>query len=226
MMADTQPWELSALRGLQSSYEARGLRFVIDPPRELLPGFLAGHTPDAIAVGPDGGGVVLEILRPSSRAGGRQDILDIAKKVAEQKGWEFRAVYASPASELPDTIAQPTPEQIDARLGEVRVLADAGHYAPALVAGWAVLEALARLARGPGSSKAFSPLQAVQALAEEGYLESEDARRLREMARLRSAVVHGDFAVDVSAEQVEFLLDQLTALKLGIAEVAAEAAGE
>ena len=222
MMADTQPWELSALRGLQSSYEARGLRFVIDPPRELVPGFLAGHTPDAIAVGADGGGVVLEILRPKSRAGDRRDILEIAKKVAEQKGWEFRAVYATPASEMPDDIAQPTPEQIDARLGEVRVLADAGHNAPALVAGWAVLEALARLARGPGSSKAYSPLQAVQALAEEGYLESEDARRLRELARLRSAVVHGDFAVEVSAEQVGFLVDQLTALKVGIAEVAGE----
>ncbi len=77
-----------------------------------------------------------------------------------------------------------------------------------------------------GSRKAYSPLQTVQALAEEGYLESDDARRLREMARLRSAVVHGDFAVDVSAEQVEFLLDQLQALKLGFAEVAAEHAGQ
>ena len=226
MMADTRAWELSALRGLQSSYEARGLRFVIDPPQDLVPGFLAGHTPDAVAVDPDGGGVVLEILRPRSRAGGRQDILEIAKKVAEQKGWEFRAVYASPASEMPGNIAQPTPEQIDARLGEVRVLAGGGHFAPALVAGWAVLEALARLARCPGSSKALSPLQAVQALAEEGYLDSEDARRLREMARLQAAVVHGDFAVDVSGEQVEFLVDQLSALKLGIAEVAAQAAGE
>ncbi len=105
------------------------------------------------------------------------------------------------------------------------MLADSGHFAPALVAGWAVPESLARLARGPGSRKAYSPLQAVQALAEEGYLETEDAQRLREMARVRSAVVHGDFAVDVSAEQVEFLLDQLKALKLGIAEVAAEHAG-
>jgi uncharacterized protein YutE (UPF0331/DUF86 family) len=48
------------------------------------------------------------------------------------------------------------------------------------------------------------------------------ARRLRELARLRSAVVHGDFAVDVSGQQVEFLLEQLQALKVGIAEVAGE----
>jgi uncharacterized protein YutE (UPF0331/DUF86 family) len=226
MMPDSQPGGLSALRRLQPSYEARGLRFVINPSADLVPPFLAGYTPDAIAIGPDGGGIIIELMRPGNQAAGRLQLIELSKTVADHKGWEFQALYVGPASEMPDDIAQPTPEQIDARLGEVRVLADAGHYAPALVAGWAVLEALARLARGLGSSKAYSPLQAVQALAEEGYLESEDARPLREMARVRSSVVHGDFAVDVSAEQVEYLLDQLKALKLGIAEVAAEAAGE
>jgi hypothetical protein len=64
-----------------------------------------------------------------------------------------------------------------------------------------------------------------QALAEEGYLESEDAQRLREIDRLRSAVDHGDFAVDVSADQMEFLPDRLQALKLGVADMVAEAGG-
>jgi hypothetical protein len=94
---------------LQTSYEARGLRFVIDPPRELVPAFLVGHTPDAIALDPDGGGIIIEVMRPPSQIGGKRDLAEISKTVAAQKGWEFRAVYVSPASEMPDDIAQPTP---------------------------------------------------------------------------------------------------------------------
>jgi hypothetical protein len=44
------------------------------------------------------------------------------------------------------------------------------------------------------------------------------------MARLRSAVVHGDFSVDVSADQVAFLLKQLKALSSSITKVMAEQA--
>ena len=100
-------------------------------------------------------------------------------------------------------------------------MADTAHYGPALIFGWAVLESLARFARGPGSSRGYSPVQAVQALAEEGYLANDDAQRLREMARLRSSLVHGDLSVTVSAEQVEFLLGQLRALKSEITKLAA-----
>jgi len=221
MIPESQPWELNVLRNLQHSYEARGLKFHINPSRELVPAFLAGYTPDAIAVGPGGGGIIIEVKRQRTQATDRQ-LAELAKKVADQKGWEFRAIYTNPTTERPDNIAKPTPEQIDARLKEIQVLADTGHYAPALIFGWAVLESLARLASDPGSSRGYSPIQAIQTLAEEGYIENEEAQRLREMARLRSAVVHGDFSVAVSAEQVEFLLKQLTALKSDIAKVAAE----
>jgi hypothetical protein len=82
----------------------------------------------------------------------------------------------------------------------MRILADTGHFAPARVFGWAILESLARLASSSVRSTGLSPIQAVQVLAEEGYIENEDAQRLRELAKLRSAVAHGDFSVDVSSE--------------------------
>jgi len=213
--------ELSVLRDLQPSYEARGLKFHINPSRELIPPFLAGYTPDAIAVGPDGGGIIIEVTRNRTQASNRQ-LADLARKVADQKGWEFQAIYTNPTTERLDNIPKPTQEQVDAKLREIQVLADTGHYAPALIFGWAALESLARLASGSGRSGGYSPIQAVQALAEEGYIENEEAQRLRDMARLRSAVAHGDFSVDVSADQVAFLLEQLKALNSSIAEVAAE----
>ncbi len=44
-------------------------------------------------------------------------------------------------------------------------------------------------------------------LAEEGYIESEEADYLREMAKQRNAAVHGDFSVDVPAAHVERMLE-------------------
>ena len=82
-----------------------------------------------------------------------------------------------------------------------------------------VLESLARLAGGPERSRGLSPIQAVQELAAEGYIENEEAQRLRDMARLRSAVVHGDFSVNVTADQIEFLIKQLETLRVYISKV-------
>jgi REase_AHJR-like protein/ribonuclease HepT-like protein len=221
VILDSQPWELNMLRGLQPSYEARGLKFHINPSRALVPPFLSEYLPDAIAVSPDGGGIIIEVTHHRTQATNRQ-LAELAKKVADQKGWQFQAIYVNPSTETPDNIANPTPEQIDANLQEMQVLADTGHYAPALIFGWAILESLARLAGTPRNTRGYSPIQAVQALAEEGYIENEEAQSLREMARLRSAVVHGDFSVNVSAEQVEFLFKQLNALRNYILKVAAE----
>jgi hypothetical protein len=199
MIPESQPWELNTLRNLQASYEARGLRFFINPSRELVPSFLEGYQPDAIAMGPNGGGAIIEVKRHESQASNRK-LAELAKKVGAQRGWEFKAIYTHPATENPDNIAKPTLEQIDARLQEMRILADTGHLAPALIFGWAVLESLARLASSSARSTGLSPIQAVQVLAEEGYIKNEDAQRLRDMAGLRSAVAHGDFSVNVSAE--------------------------
>jgi uncharacterized protein YutE (UPF0331/DUF86 family) len=221
MIPESELWEFDVLRDLQHSYEARGFKFHINPSRELVPPFLAGYTPDAIAVGPESGGVVIEVKRQRTQSTDRR-LAELAKKVSKQKGWEFRAIYTNPITERPDNIAKPTAGQIDARLREIQGLADTGHYASALILGWAVLESLSRLASDSGSSRGYSPVQAIQALAAEGYLENEEAQRLREMARLRSAAVHGDFSVNVSAEQVEFLLAQLRALNSEIRKVAAE----
>ncbi|HME24325.1 MAG TPA: HepT-like ribonuclease domain-containing protein [Acetobacteraceae bacterium] len=223
MMSEAQLLESDALRNLRQLSEARGLKFYINPPREVVPEFLGDFQPDAIAVGPEGGIVIEMKLRGSPAS--EQQLAAIARRVSSQRGWEFRAIYLSPPTDGTPPIAKPTPEQLQATFGEIEALMKGGHPAAALVTAWAALEALARLASGNGETRGargFSPIQAIQALAEEGYIENEVADRLREMAKLRNAVVHGDFSVDVRAEQIEDLLQHLRTIASEIMSVTSE----
>jgi hypothetical protein len=218
MMPESQAWELNVLKNLQASLEERGLKFHINPSRDVLPEFLGSYQPDAIAIDPRGGGIVIEIRRNRNKSTDNQ-LAQLSKRVASQKGWEFRVFYMNPNTEQQANIATATLEQIDAKLQEIRSLKEGGYYGPALIYGWSVLESLARLAGGPERSRGLSPIQAVQELAAEGYIENEEAQRLRDMARLRSAVVHGDFSVNVTADQIEFLIKQLETLRVYISKV-------
>lgn len=223
MMSEAQLLESNVLRNSQQVSEARGLKFFINPPREILPEFLGNFQPDAIAVGPEGG-IIIEVKLRRSPASVRK-LAEIAKRVSGQKGWEFRAIYLTPPTDETLPIAKPTPEQLRATFGEIQALMKGGHPAAALVTAWATLESLARLASANSearSPRGFSPLQAIQTLAEEGYIENEAADRLREMANLRNAVVHGDFSVDVPVEQVEWLIKQIQAIASDIMTVTPE----
>ncbi len=200
--------ESSALRNLQRASEARGLTFYVNPPRKIVPDFLGNYRPDAIARGSEGG-IIIEVMHRRSREGETQ-LAEISKRISHQKGWEFRVIYLNPSVDGTPPIEKPTWPQLRAALGESEVLAAGGHHAAALVSAWAALEALARLTSGGGAGpSSASPLQAVQALAADGFVESEVADRLRGLARLRDAVVHGDLSVDVTADQVEMLVREV-----------------
>lgn len=221
MTAEAQLAGSSALRGLQQAAEARGLKFYINPPREVVPTFLGDFQPDAIALGPEGG-IVIEVKSQKSRPSERQ-LAAIAKRISEHKGWEFRAIYLSPRTEEAPPIAKPTLSQLQAVFGEIDALIKGGYSTAAFIVLWAALESLARLASSLGGSErpeSLSPIQVVQTLAEEGYIENEAADRLREMTKLRNAIVHGDLSIDVPADQISSMLDQLRGIARNIAEVA------
>src|ERR1700730_742446 len=116
-MSESPLWESNVLRNLQLVSEARGLKFYVNPPRELIPEFLGDFRPDAIALGPEGG-IIIEVKLRRSPASERR-LAPIARKVSSQKGWEFRAIYLNlPRDETPP-IAKPTPEQVQATFGEI-----------------------------------------------------------------------------------------------------------
>jgi uncharacterized protein YutE (UPF0331/DUF86 family) len=223
MMSDAQISDSNALRSLQQASEARGLKFYVNPPREMVPGFLEDYEPDAIALGPEGG-IIIEMKVRRNPASDRK-LAAVAKRVASHQGWEFRVIYLNQPVDETLPIANPTPEQIRGTFREVEALTKGGHSAAALVTAWAALEALARLASAYSESrrsKNFSPDQAIQTLAEEGYIDNETADHMRKLAKLRNAAVHGDFSVNVSAEQVESLLTQLQAVASEVMTVTSE----
>jgi uncharacterized protein YutE (UPF0331/DUF86 family) len=222
MISEARLFESNTFRNLQKLSEARGLKFYVNPPREIIPDFLGDFQPDAIALGPEGG-IIIEVKLRRIPASEKQ-LAAIARRVSDQKGWEFRAIYLNPLDELPP-IEKPTPEQLQATFKEIETLTKGGHRAAAFVRAWAAIESLARLASAESearSAKGLPPIQAIQTLAEEGYIENEAADRLRELIKLRHAVVHGDLSVDVSAEQIEDLLKQLQAIASDIMSVTPE----
>lgn len=209
-------WESSALQDLRRASEAQGLTFYVKPPRKVVPDFLGNYQPDAIARGSDGG-IIIEVMHRRSREGETR-LAELSEKISCQKGWEFRVIYLNPAVDGALPIKKPTWAQLHAALRESEALAAGGHHAAALVSAWAALEALARLASsggGAGPSNA-SPLHAVQALAREGFVENEVADRLRRLAGLRNAVVHGDLSAEVPADQVETLMQDLRSIAFEI----------
>jgi uncharacterized protein YutE (UPF0331/DUF86 family) len=210
MTSEAELWESNVLRNLQQVSEARGLKFYVNPPREVLSEFLGDFRPDAIARGPDGG-IIIEVKLRRNHDSERQ-LAEIARRVSGQKGWEFRAIYLNPPIDTAPPIANPTQQQLQAAFGEIEALIKGSHYAAALVNAWAALESLARLVSANSGAKipgGYSPLQAIQTLAD---IENEAADYLRKMVKLRNAVVHGDLSVDIPASQVEGLLKQLRAI--------------
>lgn len=218
MTSEARPSERSeresdVLRSFQRASEARGLTFYVDPPRKVIPDFLGNYQPDAIARGSEGG-IIIQMTRPGSGKAEKR-FAEISQKISCQKGWTFQLVYLNSLDEAP--IAKPTWQQVQAALKEIEALASGGHHAAALVSVWAVLEALARLATTESETESgTSPLHAIQALAEEGFIENEVADRLRGLARLRDAVVHGDLSAEVTADQVEMLVRDLRTIAFDV----------
>jgi hypothetical protein len=173
---------------------------------------------------PDGGGIIVEVKgvgRPSTDGW----LSEVSRRVSREKGWEFRVIHTTPVRAAAVPFAEPTPEQIITRPGEIDDLANSGHRVPALILAWAVLEALARLATTHDGSVRLgpvSPIQAVQILGEQGYLENDAVADLRRMTSLRDAVVHGDLAADASAEQVAVLIEKVRMIAAEVINVERE----
>jgi hypothetical protein len=223
MRTDNELLESSALRELKLLAKERGFEFILHPVGDVIPGFLGGYEPDAIVKRPDGGGIIVEV-KGVGRSSSDRWLSEISKRVSRESGWEFRVIVAAPVTR-PAPLPEPTPEQIATRLREIDDLADTGHHVPALILGCAVLEALARLASIHDGSEHLgpvSPVQAIQVLAQEGYLENDVAADLRRMTSLRNALVHGDLAADVSAEQVAALIERLRMIAADVIRVERE----
>jgi uncharacterized protein YutE (UPF0331/DUF86 family) len=200
--------EVEVLRGLIPSLEAEGYEVFVNPRPPLLPKFLRGFSPDAIAIRDDKK-LLVEIVGETSRSSGKLERLQRIMK--DQPGWELRVVLVSPANS-PESLVVQSPDAIMERVAEMRELVDRGSLGAAFLLGWAAFEAAARSLMPDQFRKAQTPGRLVDLLAEVGYLTPSEADRLRQLAKTRNAFVHGELGVELTREDVRQLMAVLGTL--------------
>jgi uncharacterized protein YutE (UPF0331/DUF86 family) len=200
--------EVAVLQQLVPELEADGYDVYLEPNRPLLPPFLAGYAPDAIALRADKN-LVIEVARRSQQSERRLE--QLAHLFEGQKEWELRIIWVTPTSTQPAVRKQPT-ATVKRRIAEVRSLAERELIQPALLLAWATFEALARGLSPHQFKRPQTPGRLVQVLARDGYLTPTEADRLRELADKRNRLIHGELQVRVSKGDLTAFLAILNTL--------------
>ncbi|WP_316172329.1 MULTISPECIES: hypothetical protein [unclassified Bradyrhizobium] len=211
MTTDTEKREADILRTLRSRYEQRGFTFIAHPARDLVPPFLQGYTPDALAIS-ERESVVIEVKAARSPAS-QKSLSRIAQLVARQPNWKFEVYYGG---DFPRTAyRRPTKGEVSLLVDEVRQLASAGFVRAAVVMGWAALEAIARGLRIESEEFSLEPMipsAIVEWLVSQGHVDSGTGRALRQMIRVRNAIVHGDQSIEMGTYELSALINTLGVL--------------
>lgn len=198
--------EQAILENLRERYEGKGYAFFAYPPRDLLPPFLEGYMPDAIALGPNER-VAIEV-KPYRGQANPSQLSKVASLFSGHPEWKFIVVYSDENARQDMLLSQPSRRDVESELSTVETLMRQGQTRAALVLAWGALEAAARLLVSPQdrTSHGRSPRQVLEQLERDGYLDRETARPLWEAVALRNAAVHGDFAAEIGDTAIEQLL--------------------
>lgn len=190
-MAYASATERTVLDEMEPRWQRQGYRLVRRPSREELPPFLKGFQPDAIAVGVTPS-LVIEIVNPRSKAT-RAKVTQLSSLFENQDEWKLEVVYAPSES---GEISISSQDDIRQALDDSIRLLDIEPRA-ALLLVWAALEAAARHVHPDAASQARTSLSLVELLISHGDLQLEEQTALRDIARKRNAIAHGDFTTEV-----------------------------
>jgi uncharacterized protein YutE (UPF0331/DUF86 family) len=199
MAASSAVRERDFLQTLVPGYEAEGFSVFLHPAGEMLPPFMRGYQPDAIAV-KDGKQIAIEIKRDVTRQAPQMEQLQ--QIFSKHPEWELRVYYIPGRPEEEDIQAPDLPE-IDAALAEVDQLKRAGHLRAALIMAWAALEAAGRALLPQHLARPQPANRLIEVLASEGVVTPTEADSLRKAISLRNAATHGHFAVPITEQEVE-----------------------
>ncbi len=195
------------LQRLRETYEQQGYEFFLQPSGAILPPFLKGNRPDAMAL-KGNEGVVIEVKFGSNPVK-EQRLQALAKIVAGQPGWRLNLHAEQPRPEGRLEIETPTLPQLERLIAESEILAAEDHRSAAFLLAWSALEAVARAkasAQGLVVGRPISPAGTVQSLEMGGFIDERIGRDLRQKAQLRNRVAHGDLTVDVDRGDVDALI--------------------
>jgi uncharacterized protein YutE (UPF0331/DUF86 family) len=200
MAVSTNVRESDFLEALIPSYEAEGFSVFLHPPREMLPPFMRGYQPDAIAL-KDDRKIAIEIKRDIGQTTAAR-IEQLHKMFSGHPEWELRPYYLPSRPEEEDIQVSDILE-IDHALAEVEELKRGGHLRAALMMAWATLEAAGRALLPQNLRRPQPASSLVEVLASEGVITPTEADSLRKTVNLRNAASHGHFALPITERQVD-----------------------
>jgi len=202
-------YENAMLDALAPSLEEQGYQLLRQPPPSMVPGFLRGFQPDAIAVGraPQ---LVIEITRGGDASA--EKVKRLQQAVELHPDWQLRVILDR--SDESPILAPLLREDIETALRTMKSVAAGGSDGAALLIGWAALEGIARRLDPDRFAKPRSAGHVVEVLASLGHLLPNEAEVLRSLAQRRNRLAHGQVNEPIShAEVMDFatILDNLAA---------------
>ncbi|MCB8879914.1 hypothetical protein ACELLULO517_06685 [Acidisoma cellulosilytica] len=196
--------ERAVLQAVIPGLEAEGFEVFLQPGAQLLPPFMAGYRPDAIALKP-GRKIAIEVTAGGGDRPNRPALQKIQAIFASQRDWEFQILYAPPSSSDPDLAPEPK-EAIFATLRRLPSLLDQGGAVAALLTGWSAFEAAARRLMPDDFERPQSPSRMLETLAFSGAVTPDEADLLRDLGRRRNQAAHGKLDVTITPAQLEQLI--------------------
>lgn len=204
-----QEEETDFLQALRAEYEGKGYTFYVHPNADRVPNFLRRYQPDAIATSPKES-VVIEV-KARRTAGNEPRLSEIARLVEQEPGWKLKVYYRTGTT--PRLYDAPTKNSVIEQSIESERLFAAGHARAAFVMAWAAIEAAARaVSSDTERSRVMTPRELAEWLAYAGHIDQSTSRDLRELVKVRNAIVHGVSEVNVKRKDFMFLQSILRSL--------------
>jgi uncharacterized protein YutE (UPF0331/DUF86 family) len=193
------------LERVREELVAEGFDVVLEPNDLLLPNFLRGFRPDALAFG-EGKNLVVEIASSTPRSKERVKVLQTL--IADQPDWDLRIIWTSPDSGT-QLLQALSPEEIHKAIDQIDDLILSEQNRAALLLAWASFEAVGRILQPRNLGKPQTPARLVQQLATAGILLPTEADNLNLLISKRNRLVHGDLRVEASQSDILFLVHTL-----------------
>lgn len=201
------------LERLRESYEQDGYAFFSQPSSDLLPRFLSGFRPDAIALKGDEK-LIIEV-KTSERPQWSTTLKRLSEAMKGHPEWQLRLHAYQPETDDIQAIQSPDPALLRERIQELEALLDSGHARAAQLLSWSILEAIVRgimATRGLNPGARLSRRGIVQFLEMDGLITDEDIPTLRRQAALGDRIAHGDLAVVLDRGTSEWLVRMVRTL--------------
>jgi hypothetical protein len=186
-----------------------GYTVYVEPSRQLLPSFMQGYIPDAIALRSDKN-LAIEMIVDGPSAKSNEDRLK--QRFDNRNDWELRVYYIRPAVRSEGLPAMPQ-ETIDESIASVENLIASGEFSAAFLVGWATFEALGRALSPEKLARPQTPAYLIEVLATGGMITPSEADLLRELANWRNRLIHGTLDQNIDKTELRKFVSIIKTLR-------------